>query len=266
MAKSFTNMASNPTREDFEYFLKVFENELVLNKSDKAHYFRLLQNHLGRDGLSILDGLPEPKLTYEEAVQRLREYFHPKTSALAERRNLWRSCQEGGETVTEWACRVRKLVNRCGFPKEYNEEAMRDVFLFGLNEKRIAERLMDQDITELNFATAQGRAEAMERASRTLEQGKPVMAVGRKQERFIKDSREEPGRDKMRCTRCGRNHLAKGACPAAHKECFKCGKVGHFKSQCRSIGKTTEVATICGVRQGGDLSSCTRSVTIDGTY
>ena len=166
--------------------------------------------------------------------------------------------------MTEWACRVRKLVNRCGFPKEYNEEAMRDVFIFGLNEKRIAERLMDQDISELNFATAQGRAEAMERASRTLEQGRPVMAVRRKPEQVIEDSREVPGKDKKQCTRCGRNHLAKSACPAAHKVCFNCGKMGHFKSQCRSIGKKTEVATICGVRQGGDLSDCTRSVTING--
>ena len=63
--------------------MKVFENELVLNKVDKVHYIRLVQNHLGRDGLSIYEGLPEPRSTYENGVAWPREYFHSRSGVLA---------------------------------------------------------------------------------------------------------------------------------------------------------------------------------------
>jgi hypothetical protein len=69
----FTTLTANPSQEDFEYFMKVFSNELIL----------------GRDGLGIFEGLPEPKKTYDDAVDRLKEYFQPRTSILAERRSLF---------------------------------------------------------------------------------------------------------------------------------------------------------------------------------
>ena len=103
-----------------------------------------------------------------EAVDRLHEYFLPRTSILAERRRLFQSQQSVGQTATEWACMVRRMVDKCKFPAEYVEQAMRDVFIFGIQHKGIAERLMDIDIDNLNFANAQSRAETMERARRDV--------------------------------------------------------------------------------------------------
>ena len=46
------------------------------------------------------------------------------------------------------------MVYKCDFPKEFKEKAMRDVFVFGHNKKRITERSMDKDVAKLNFAAA----------------------------------------------------------------------------------------------------------------
>lgn len=45
------------------------------------------------------------------------------------------------------------------------------------------------------------------------------------------------------CEFCGRHHAAnRAACAASGKECFKCGKKGHFKSMCRgSCSKSVKV-------------------------
>ena len=75
MSKYFSTLSANPTREDFEYFIKLFYNELILNSMKEEHKVLQLINHLGRDGLEIFEVLPLPKKTYEEAVDRLHQWF-----------------------------------------------------------------------------------------------------------------------------------------------------------------------------------------------
>jgi hypothetical protein len=72
--------------------------------------FLHLQNHLRRDGLGLLERLPEPKETYDDALERLKEYLQHHTRILAERRALFLSIQAPSESSIEWTCRVRRMV------------------------------------------------------------------------------------------------------------------------------------------------------------
>ena len=51
------------------------------------------------------------------------------------------------------------------------------------------------------------------------------------------------------CTKCGHDK-SYSTCPAAKKECFKCGKIGHFSAQCFSRKKQVKVA---GSSNGPDM-------------
>ena len=47
MSSKFTTLSPNPAAEDFDYFVKLFKNELVLNDTKKEHQLLQLINHLG---------------------------------------------------------------------------------------------------------------------------------------------------------------------------------------------------------------------------
>jgi hypothetical protein len=130
------------------------------------------------------------------------------------------------------------MVAKCQFPAAYVEEAMRDVFIFGLADRLVEERLMDGDISKLNFSIAQSRAEIMERAQRDLHVEQPVCTITKN--KLIGRSLEKP---LIECKRCGRKHDS-GHYPAEGKECFLCKKKGHFQNMCRSSNNRKIVGTI----------------------
>ena len=56
------------------------------------------------------------------------------------------------------------------------------------------------------------------------------------------------------CTKCGRDK-SHSTCPAAKKECFKCGKIGHFSAQCfsRKIDSGLKQVKTAGSSNGPDM-------------
>ena len=75
-------LPANPKSGDFTYFVRLFENYVEIVEAKDATKLPLLLNCLGRDGLSIYDGLKDPKSKYDDAKDRLLEYFSGKTSIL----------------------------------------------------------------------------------------------------------------------------------------------------------------------------------------
>jgi len=241
----YTTLVSNPSNDDFTYWLKLFSNELILNAAPDEHKVPLFQNHLGRDGLLIYEGLAEPKKVFGDVVRRMEEYFTPKFSILSERHSLLSSQQGLSESITEWSCRVRRMVLKCSYPADYVEEAMRDTFIFGLHDKVIKERLLEIEIKDLNFKVAQSKAEVLERAQ--LEIGQPTIAMVKhhptNQGKFDSCSNNIVTRPKTKfnavshtqnCERCGQQAHNAQSCPAYGKQCHKCGKIGHYSTVCKT--------------------------------
>ena len=108
-------LASNPKTDDWKFFKRQMANFLVIVAAGADQKLPLLLNSLGRDGLDVYDGLPEPKETYEKAIERFDAHFECRQSILLKRKAFFNARQGANESSTDFACRLRRLVRECGF-------------------------------------------------------------------------------------------------------------------------------------------------------
>ena len=235
----FPMLVSNPKREDWIYFKRLFQNYVSIVEAEEAAKLPLLQNALGRDGLSIFDGLPEKKDTYDQALACLDTYFSGSSSVLLNRKRFFQARQGPGETIAEFAGRLRRLSSDCAFKDA--SEMLRDVFVIGVRNDHLAERLLTQDAATLTFEKAVTKAETVERATSDRSQmttstdSPTVLKVERPGEAGSSKSRLEKRRG-IFCHRCGIPGQKAGHsnCKARNADCKKCGNRGHFAKVCRT--------------------------------
>ena len=221
-------LPANPKCADWDYFRRTFDNYLLIVKAADTQKLPVLLNCLGPDGLAIFDGLPEPKDTYENTVKRFNEHFSGRTSVLLLRKQFYEARQALNETSTEFACRLRRIAKECNFDTHLST-MLRDIFVVGVRDDRLGERLLAESADTLTFEVALSKAEAFERAR--IERGAvathfnsrdttaTASAVSstmseRSGKIFVKTDTNNAG-DKA-CFRCGsKTHLANASnCPA----------------------------------------------------
>ena len=156
----------------------------------------------------LYDGLPEPKTTYEETVERFAHYFTGRTSILLRRKQFYEARQGHQESASNFAVRLRRLSQECDFGVNAST-LMRDIFVVGIKDDRLGERLLAENATDLTFDLALTKAEAFERAR--MERG----AMAHTEANFIaRESRTSHGRRRpapvseqtsksFACFRCG---------------------------------------------------------------
>ena len=99
-------LPASPKAEDWDYFHRQFTNYLVIVDATAAQWLPLFLNCLGRDGLLLFDGLPEPKTTYKETVKWFAHYFTGRTSILLCRKQFYEAHQGHQESVSSFAVRL----------------------------------------------------------------------------------------------------------------------------------------------------------------
>ncbi len=247
-------------------------------KADEGQRAAYLLNAISRDGLEIYDGLPAPKVEYLDILERFDEYFGGGTSKLLQRKVFFAARQASDESVTQFACRIRRLIKDCGFADEMATTLLRDIFVCGVSATVLGERLMAEDPDKLTFERAIQMAESFERARadwKSVGAGRQdggvaqaqLAAVTSNKSTHVRQSSWTPhgkgprdqdqqwqGRvtGKKPCFRCARvGHLANDPkCPARNQMCRTCGKSGHFAIAC----KVKVVSAISG-KDGENCSS-----------
>jgi transposase InsO family protein len=201
-------LTPNPRAEDWKHFLRVFKNYCKLAKiTDDDDQLCMLENHLGRDGIAIFDGLPAPKNTFDEAVARFNEYFQAGQSVLLHRKNFNSTRQAPSESISQFACRLRRMVELCQYPSTFVSDQCRDIFVAGVANDRLGERLLSEDLKKLTFDIAVNKAEIAERAFKDRSQVAVRVSAVQSTKPTFRKNRHTTG-------------------PA--------GKVGHFAKVCRS--------------------------------
>ena len=231
-------LTANPTHDDWKYFKRQLENYLLIVRAEDVQKQPLLLNSLGRDGLDIYDGLPDPKGTYDEAISRFDTYFDGGSSVLIRRKSFFEARQSSSESVSEYACRLRRLAKDCSFGAT-QDTLLRDMFVIGIYNNRLGEKLLAEDANTLTFTIALTKAEAFERArsERTKCASASATAAALTQKPKSNGtprpaSAPTPGKQ---CYRCGGQHLANNmSCPARGVQCNSCKKMNHFSKVCRS--------------------------------
>lgn len=92
--------------------------------------------------------LPE-KFSYKELIKIIYEHLSPVKAYFAERIKFYNAKKAHGETVCQWAARVKSLAVNCKFGTEL-ETVIRDVFVIGMNDNTIMDRLFEEDASSTN--------------------------------------------------------------------------------------------------------------------
>lgn len=251
----------NPGVGVWNHFLERLENTFLYCglKSEEVKKAYLLAS-LNDEVLSLLHSLCLPSkvadLNFKQLTEFLTQHFKPLKSCFAARREFYALQQNSGETVVEFSARVRKHASDCQFGSEL-EVIMRDIFILGLAQTRIRERLMEEDPTDksVTFVKALTLATAKEAALKSTSTAQSIKVeptdtffMEKRSVRPQEPSYQRTGQQNP-CEVCGRkNHLTKN-CKYKSYSCHKCNKKGHLAPVCKTKflaeESTEEEVTLC---------------------
>ena len=167
--------------------------------------------------------------SFKEISEVLSRHFQPRRLVIAERFHFHRRAQAVGESIAEFDAALRKLATHCEFG-ETLEETLRDRFVCGLRHEATQRRLLTEH--GLTYAKALEISKGMEVAdSSTLSlktREPPINKV-------FHPTSQEKGR--KNCYRCGKAGHFPSECRFKDAHCHACGKKGHIAPVCRATPK-----------------------------
>ncbi|KAJ1115962.1 hypothetical protein NDU88_004182 [Pleurodeles waltl] len=251
----FLDSPSKPCMK-WKGWLRAFENYIISIDGQGYSPERkksLLFGLLGKAGQEVFDSLPvyvnphgatAPLNEYQEAVRRLELQYAEECNIMVGRHKFALRKQEEGETIEEYIACLRVLAQDCEFAV-MTDTYIRDQVVFYCHSKKVQERLLSCRNPSLKDVIAIAKA-----VERSMVSSKELANTSQASNVFyVQDSRKHVpgnseraasdrggGRRQLVCYRCGsKDHLADSrACPAVHKSCSKCRKLGHFAAVCKA--------------------------------
>ena len=214
----------------------------------------LLLHHAGMQVQDIFEDLTDPRAdnppdgdtVYTKTIRMLDTHFEVPPNVPFERHLFRQLTFNGGETVSQFAVRLRQQARYCQFGVHVDEH-IRDQLLDRLPDQSLKTKLLQE--TDLSLEKTLRMARTWETAgmqagkmtaSVSCSAGASVNAVQPKKlprgQRSAGQHSQAASLPRRECFNCGRaGHKANDdACPAKGKSCHKCGKSGHFSKKCRA--------------------------------
>ena len=242
---------------DIESYLERMEmhfiaNDVAESEENAAKRKAILLSSIGSDAYRILKDICFPTAptakSYTELTNELKKHFKPKRLAVAERFRFNTVQQQPGQTVSEFVAQLKKLSTYCEYTGDQLKESLRDRFICGLRSEGIQKKLLAKTYTferavEIAIAEEAATKDIKEMSQHAIPQINAVKQVSQPRPRrgVYRGASKMPRQAQARqpCDRCGLKNHTRDKCWYKDKECFKCGKVGHLKSECRSVKKQT---------------------------
>ncbi|XP_074029274.1 uncharacterized protein [Leptinotarsa decemlineata] len=142
----------DPNNSDFTVFSERLSQFFIANKvNDKGQKKAILLNSLSEQCYVLLRNLCVPDLpnskNYDDLLILLENHFSPVKSFFAQRMKFYSARRVLNESVVEWKARVKNMASKCGFGSEL-QIVMRDIFVIGINEEKIMDRLFEEDASK----------------------------------------------------------------------------------------------------------------------
>ncbi|KAM3956409.1 uncharacterized protein ACR2FA_009631 [Aphomia sociella] len=190
-------------------------------------------------------------LRYERIVKLLDEHFTPKRCSYADKAKFYGAIRSPGETLGDWAARLRGLASYCDFGDGL-ENILTDRFVLGLYTGPERDKLFEQDASKLTLARAlelavqaecarQAKAIMAKEGSPSIVKDEPIFRASNEGERGRgwgerRTAGTRPNHrtqnEPYRCGVCGMKNHNENECRFKSYKCNKCGKKGHLKKVC----------------------------------
>lgn len=174
---------------------------------------------------------------YLNAKTSLTQHFSPKHHESFERFLFWSLAPEDDEPIEKFSLRVQQKAEKICFGKTANESrhiAIIDkIIQYATDDLR--QKLLEKEVLTLDDTTKIVNAHQAVRyqSSKMNSSRGDCRAASNVNHLVTKNSSTDDGKPK--CFRSGyRAHQPGDRCPAANRTCLQCGKVGHFRTMCRT--------------------------------
>ena len=277
-----TDPSCGTAAQEWTHWLKTFENFLTVLPAE------------GLNRLSVLTNFVSPRIygnivdctSYEDAIKILKSMYIKPSNEIFARHLLATRRQKAGESLDEFLQALKTLSKDCNFKDvsaaQYQEEAIRDAFISGLQSSLIRQRLLEN--RTLDLATMFDQARAFDAAQKNSElysatSESSVMAAVPEpkcsgEDSSTSDSSATSAAVSSKCFFCGYSKHPRSKCPAREAVCNKCQKRGHYAKACRSsqipAGTTTAstyrptLATVTSATIPTSLSKASTKILING--
>lgn len=181
-----------------------------------------------------LPAKPEAK-SYSDLLKVFNKHFKTQQSVFAERFNFYNAKKMAGESINDWAARVRSLAVHCEFGNELSV-CLRDKFIMGIGSGPVLNRLFEED-NKITFEDAIRIAGNKETSCKNAQEMTSVVPV--KQELMHMRSEASSSaqvRNRNRtfksCNVCGRKNHSPQQCQYRKCVCHICNTQGHLAPVC----------------------------------
>ncbi|XP_048506850.1 uncharacterized protein LOC125499994 [Athalia rosae] len=237
----------DPASMPWKRWLQRFDGAMTIHKitgEDKVPY---ILHHLGVANYAKLcdfcDDVDLYKLKYTDLIAYLASLFEDKVVEIAEAYKFHCRKQGQGESVKDYVTALKKLSQTCGFGS-FLQTAIRNQFVYGLNNPAIRQRLLETET--LTLEKALNVASAMELSKKENE----GLSGYDESIQFVATSGRRRGsqfndRDKSRNSNFRRGGKQFGGKKGNESFCFRCGSPDHIANKC-SLDKNVKCRA-CGV-------------------
>ena len=233
----------------------------------------------------------EDCLTYNEAVDTLRNLFVKTPNEIYARHQLAVCKQKPGESLDEFLQTLHRLAKDCAFrpvtAAQYHEELVRDAFITGITSHSIRQRLLENKTLDLQSAFNQ--ACSLDQAQRNSETYDPIHVAATAEQpdgrtfsqpnsgaeqpdrRTFPQPNSEPNPSNStgslaasygkNCYFCGKASHNRKFCPARYVVCNHCSRVGHYSRVCKSPPAKPVTASLLCTSTGGSPQSLSQAIT-----
>ena len=257
----------------FSDWLEIFdltsEANGIKNEQSKAYFL----TNIGEELLDVYRSKrKDEKMVYDDIRKMLVEHTKPKTVVFTERAIFRRAKRHEGESVVDFATRLRTLVRYCGYKDAQLEDEILQQFVSGIGNHAVEMKIcsldkptlesaieiavtaetLDANVKGLHGPTerefgkrtisrlAEEEDEAEEETVNHLGQGPRSSGQAQRGGQRYGPPVNRPDTSSQQhgqqsCGNCGyAKHQVADQCPAIGKTCRICQKVNHFSRACRS--------------------------------